>query len=288
MKPMGKYVYEALTRASSFLAENGREEPVARMLLQHVLKKTHVQLLSDMREEMTSEQFDRFWSLIEEHKSGRPVQYIIGSEEFYGRPFQVNEDVLIPRPETEELIVETVSRMQRMFKNRSDLFLADIGTGSGAIAITMKLEKPELHVTATDLSPQALEVAQKNAKDLQAQIMFKQGDLSQPIANEKWDIVLSNPPYIGHEEASTLSDTVLNYEPHSALFADDEGLYLYKRLAQELPPIMKRPALIGLEIGYRQGLAVQSYFQNSFPDAQVDIVKDINGKERMIFCEIYE
>lgn len=288
MKPMGKYVYEALTRASSFLAENGREEPVARMLLQHVLQKTHVQLLSDMREEMTSEQLDRFWSLIEEHKSGRPVQYIIGSEEFYGRPFQVNEDVLIPRPETEELIVETVRRMQRMFKNRSDLNLADIGTGSGAIAITMKLEKPDLNVTATDLSPQALEVAQKNAKDLQAQIIFKQGDLSEPIANEKWNIVLSNPPYIGHEEASTLSDTVLNYEPHSALFADDEGLYLYKRLAQELPEIMKRPALIGLEIGYQQGFAVQSYFQKSFPDAQVDIVKDINGKERMIFCEISE
>ena len=288
MKPMGKYVYEALARASSFLAENGREEPVARMLLQHVLQKTHVQLLSDMREKMTSEQFDRYWALIEEHKSGRPVQYIIGTEEFYGRTFHVNEGVLIPRPETEELIVETVSRMQRLFTNHSSLNLADIGTGSGAIAITMKLEKPDLHVTATDLSPEALEVAQMNGKDLQAHITFKQGDLTQPIANEKWDIVLSNPPYIGHDEASTLSDTVLNYEPHSALFAEDEGLHLYKRLAQELPAIMNRPALIGLEIGYQQGLAVQSYFQKSFPDSRVDIVKDINGKERMIFCEISE
>ncbi|MBE3102745.1 MAG: protein-(glutamine-N5) methyltransferase, release factor-specific, partial [Bacilli bacterium] len=86
----------------------------------------------------------------------------------------------------------------------------------------------------------------------------------------------------------TLSDTVLNYEPHSALFADEEGLYLYKQLAQQLPAIMKRPALIGLEIGYKQGQAVQSLFQKSFPMAKVEIVKDINGKERMIFCEIVE
>jgi release factor glutamine methyltransferase len=285
MKPMCKYVYEALARASSFLIENGREEPVARMLLQHVLHKTHVQLLMDMREEISAEQFDQYWSLIEEHKDGKPVQYIIGSEEFYGRTFSVNEHVLIPRPETEELIVETTSRMKRLFSN-NDLTLADIGTGSGAIAITMKAEVPTLKVTATDLSTQALEVAQTNAAELGVDIKFKHGDLTAPISSEKWDIVLSNPPYIAHDEAPTLSDTVLNYEPHSALFADEQGLQLYKRLAEELPALMNRPALIGLEIGYSQGPAVQSFFQKSFPTAQVDIVKDINGKERMIFCEI--
>lgn len=283
---MCKYVYEALNRASSFLAEHGREEPVARMLLQYVLQKTHVQLLMDMREEMSAEQFERFWLMIEEHKDGKPVQYIIGTEEFYGRTFQVNEHVLIPRPETEELIVETTARMQRLFVERAELKLADIGTGSGAIAITMKAESPELQVTATDLSPEALEVAKGNAHRLDTPITFKQGDLTAPITTEKWDIVLSNPPYIAHDEAPTLSDTVLNYEPHSALFADEDGLFLYKRLANELPAIMNRPGLIGLEIGYAQGLAVQSFFQQSFPESQVTIVKDINGKERMIFCEI--
>ncbi|MGB3261097.1 peptide chain release factor N(5)-glutamine methyltransferase [Paenisporosarcina sp.] len=285
MKPMCKYVYEALARASSFLIENGREEPVARMLLQHVLNKTHVQLLMDMREEISAEQFDQYWSLIEEHKDGKPVQYIIGSEEFYGRTFSVNEHVLIPRPETEELIVETTSRMKRLFSN-NELTLADIGTGSGAIAITMKAEVPTLKVTATDLSTKALKVAQANAAELEVDITIKHGDLTAPISSEKWDIVLSNPPYIAHDEAPTLSDTVLNYEPHSALFADEQGLQLYKRLAEELPALMNRPALIGLEIGYSQGPAIQSFFQKSFPSAQVDIVKDINGKERMIFCEI--
>lgn len=286
MIPMCKYVYEALSRASSFLSGHGREEPVARMLLQHVLKKTHVQLLMDMREEISTEQFEHFWSLIEEHSTGRPVQYIIGIEEFYGRTFKVNEHVLIPRPETEELIVATIARMKRLFNNQAQLKLADIGTGSGAIAVTMKAEMPTLQVTATDISSKALEVAQINANELGAQITFKQGDLTAPISNNKWDIVLSNPPYISHDEALTLSDTVLNYEPHNALFADDEGLQLYKRLAEELPALMNRPALIGLEIGYTQGPAVQSYFQKSFPTAQVNIVKDINGKERMIFCEI--
>jgi len=288
MSPMCKYVYEALNRASSFLIQNGREEPVARLLLQHVLQKTHVQLLSDMREEITPEQFDRYWAMIEEHQSGKPVQYIMGTEEFYGRTFHVNEDVLIPRPETEELIVEAMSRIKRMFTADQPVKLADIGTGSGAIAVTMKLENPTLHVTATDLSLEALKVAEANAQHLEAPITFKQGDLTEPIATDMWDVILSNPPYIGYEEAPTLSDTVRNYEPHSALFADDEGLHLYKRLAQELPEIMNRPALIGLEIGYLQGPAVQSFFQKAFPNARVEIVKDINEKERMIFCEITE
>ncbi|WP_019413534.1 peptide chain release factor N(5)-glutamine methyltransferase [Paenisporosarcina sp. TG20] len=285
---MCKYVYEALSRASSYLRDNGREEPVARMLLQHVLNKTHLQLLMDMREEISREQFDLFWSLLEQHRAGKPVQYIMGTEEFYGRTFQVNKDVLIPRPETEELIVETISRMKRIFSSDAKLNLADIGTGSGVIAITMKVENPTLHVTATDLSAKALEVAKLNATEQGIQLAFLQGDLTEPIQDRKWDIVLSNPPYISHDEAPTLSDTVLNYEPHSALFADDEGLILYKRLALELPEIMNRPGLIGVEIGYAQGFAVQSFFQKSFPNSKVEIVKDINGKERMVFCEIVE
>ena len=112
---MYKYVYEALSGASSFLIERGREEPVARLLLQHVLQKTHAQLLADMREEITQAEFSLYWSLVEEHVKGKPVQYLIGTEEFYGRTFQVNEHVLIPRPETEELVYETSKRINRLF-----------------------------------------------------------------------------------------------------------------------------------------------------------------------------
>ncbi|MET1013326.1 MAG: peptide chain release factor N(5)-glutamine methyltransferase [Paenisporosarcina sp.] len=285
---MYKYIYEALSRASSFLNEHGREVPVARLLLQHVLNKTHAQLLADMRDPITETEYEHYWSLIGEHVKGRPVQYITGSEEFYGRIFEVNEHVLIPRPETEELVYETLNRTKSLFLNKTDVQVADIGTGSGVIAITLKLEQPSFQVTATDLAQEALDVAKRNAELLGAEVIFKQGDLSEPITHQKWDIVLSNPPYIAFEEAETLSDSVYEYEPHSALFAEDQGLSLYKRLSEELPSLMNTPALIGLEIGHEQGPAVQRYFQLAFPTAKVDIVKDINGKNRMIFCELCE
>jgi release factor glutamine methyltransferase len=131
-------------------------------------------------------------------------------------------------------------------------------------------------------------MAKRNAESLGAEVHFKQGDLSKPIAHQKWDVVLSNPPYIAFEEAETLSDSVYEYEPHSALFAEEQGLYLYKRLSEELPSLMNKPGLIGLEIGHEQGPTVQEFFQLAFPKAKVDIVKDINGKNRMIFCEISE
>ncbi|WP_394190319.1 peptide chain release factor N(5)-glutamine methyltransferase [Paenisporosarcina quisquiliarum] len=285
---MYKYIYEALSRASSFLIENKREEPVARLLLQHVLNKTHAQLLADMREPMSETEYEHYWSLIEKHVKGKPIQYLTGYEEFYGRNFEVNEHVLIPRPETEELVYETMNRVKSLFSNKTDLQVADIGTGSGVIGISLKLEQPSFQVTVTDLSQDALDMAKRNAESLGADIHFKQGDLSKPIAHQKWDVVLSNPPYIAFEEAETLSDSVYEYEPHSALFAEEQGLYLYKRLSEELPSLMNKPGLIGLEIGHEQGPTVQEFFQLAFPKAKVDIVKDINGKNRMIFCEISE
>ena len=285
---MYKYIYEALSRASSFLIENKREEPVARLLLQHVLNKTHAQLLADMREPMSEIEYKRYWSLIEEHVKGKPVQYITGVEEFYGRNFEVNEHVLIPRPETEELVYETINRVKSLFTNKTNVQVADIGTGSGAIGISLKLEQPSFQVTVTDLSQGALDVAKRNADLLGAEVHFKQGDLSKPIAHQKWDVILSNPPYIAFEEAETLSDSVYEYEPHSALFAEEQGLYLYKRLSEELPALMNKTGLVGLEIGHEQGPTVQEFFQLAFPKAKVDIVKDINGKNRMIFCEISE
>ncbi|MBU0903870.1 MAG: peptide chain release factor N(5)-glutamine methyltransferase [Firmicutes bacterium] len=285
---MYKYIYEALSRASSFLIENKREEPVARLLLQHVLNKTHAQLLADMREPISETEYEHFWSLIEEHVKGKPIQYLTGYEEFYGRNFSVNEHVLIPRPETEELVYETINRVKPLFSNKTDVQVADIGTGSGVIGISLKLEQPSFQVTVTDLSQDALDMAKRNAESLGADIHFKQGDLSKPIAHQKWDVVLSNPPYIAFEEAETLSDSVYEYEPHSALFAEEQGLYLYKRLSEELPSLMNKPGLIGLEIGHEQGPTVQEFFQLAFPKAKVDIVKDINGKNRMIFCEISE
>ena len=280
-----KNVMEALEWASSFLVDNGREETAARIVMQHILGTTYSGVVLHLQDTLTAEQCEQFVQLIEEHANGRPVQYCIGSEEFYGRTFLVDESVLIPRPETEELVLATSNRIEKIFPNKA-LKLADIGTGSGAIAISMKLECPELTVVATDLSAAALATAQKNAQLLAADIDFRQGDLTAPLNGEKFDIVLSNPPYIAFEEAKDMSSIVLEHEPHSALFAEEDGLILYRKLAQQLPALMNKPALIGLEIGYTQGEQVAQFFQESFPQATVTVEKDINGKPRMVFCEI--
>lgn len=281
-----KNVMEALAWASSFLVDNGREETAARIVMQHILGTSYSEVMLHLQDVLTIEQHMKFKELIEEHANGRPVQYCVGSEEFYGRSFIVDESVLIPRPETEELVLGTINRLDKLF-NRQTLKLADIGTGSGAIAISMKLECPELSVVATDLSEKALMTAQKNAENLAATIDFRLGDLTAPLVGERFDIILSNPPYIAFDEAKEMSSIVLEHEPHSALFADEEGLFLYRKLAEQLPAIVNKPALIGLEIGCTQGEQVAKFFKNSFPQSTISIEKDINGKPRMIFCEIH-
>ncbi|MEE3807615.1 peptide chain release factor N(5)-glutamine methyltransferase [Lysinibacillus fusiformis] len=281
-----KNVMEALEWASSFLVDNGREQTAARIVMQHVLGTSYSEVMLHLQDELTAAQQVKFKALIEEHVNGRPVQYCVGSEEFYGRSFLVDESVLIPRPETEELVLGTINRLPKLFSQQT-LKLADIGTGSGAIAISMKLECSALTVIATDLSQDALATAQKNAQRLEADIDFRLGDLTAPLAGEKLDVVLSNPPYIAFDEAQEMSNVVLEHEPHSALFAEEDGLILYRKLAEQLPAYMNKPALIGLEIGYTQGEQVAKFFQDSFPHATVSIEKDINGKPRMIFCEIH-
>lgn len=278
-----KTIFEALQWASSFLTASGRDENAARLLLQHVLHTNYSGLMMRMQEEISEEAMARFEQHVQEHATGRPVQYISGVEEFYGRTFQVNESVLIPRPETEELIVGALDRMNKLFAKEAKIQLADIGTGSGAIAITMKKEWPAAQVVATDISADALKVAKRNAEMLEAAIDFRQGDLTAPLQSEKWDVVLSNPPYIAYEEAKQMSEVVLEHEPHTALFAEEDGLVLYRKLAEQLPQLVNQRALIGVEIGYTQGEAVKGFFKTSFPHAKIEIVKDINQKERFVF-----
>ena len=284
---MYKTVIEALNGASSFLTGKGRDENAARLLLQDVLQTNYSGLMMRAHDVLSEEQLELFQSYVEEHAKGRPVQYITGREEFYGREFLVDESVLIPRPETEELIVCAMDHCRQLFGDRP-IKLVDIGTGSGAIAVTMKKEVPQAQVTATDISPAALQTAEKNAERLQADIDFRLGDLTEPINMEKWDVVLSNPPYIAYEEQAEMSEVVLDHEPHSALFAEEEGLILYRKLAENLPNLMNKPGFIAVEIGYKQGTAVKKLFQQAFPQALVEVVKDINGKNRIVFCKIVE
>lgn len=284
---MTERIYEAQNRAFSLLEKKNLDSGSVRLLMQHITGYSHALLLANIQTTLTPAQSEQFWQKVEELLEGKPIQYVIGYESFYGRNFAVNDKVLIPRPETEELIYEALARKKRLFNN-ADLKCADIGTGSGAIAVTMKAECPTLAVTGTDISVEALAVARQNATNHHATIDFRQGDLAAPLAPEKWDIVLSNPPYIAKSEAVEMTDTVLAYEPHLALFAEEDGLECYRKLAVQLPSVMNKPGLIGLEIGYAQADAVAHLFKEAFPTAKVEVVQDINGKDRMIFCEIYE
>jgi release factor glutamine methyltransferase len=285
MPQMFKKVFEALNWASSFLKEAEREEFAGELLLRHVTGMTRTQLFASMRDELPEEQLMAFQASVKEHAAGRPVQYIIGHEEFYGRNFIVNEEVLIPRPETEELVDGAIKRIRKMFGSPEGLQLADIGTGSGAIAITMKLELPGLGVTATDIAADSLKVAKKNALALGADIIFIQGDLLEPFiaSGRKLDVLLSNPPYIPDNDKSWMSDVVTEHEPHRALFAGADGLDFYRRFMEQLPMVLNNRSLIGFEIGAGQGEAVAELVRRTFPQGSVEVVHDINGRDRMVY-----
>ena len=206
--------------------------------------------------------------LLQRRENSEPLAYILGYREFFGRRFRVDPNVLIPRQET-EVLVETALEF------RPDLAsVLDIGTGSGCIAITLKLERPNWNVWATDISGPALQVARENAETLGADICFRHSDLLAQLDGEKFDLIVSNPPYIGREEE--LSREVRDFEPGSALFADDHGLAIYRQLAEHAPAFLRPGGQIILEIGYRQGEKVSAMFPGS------EVIKDLDGNDRVV------
>lgn len=288
MHQMSKKVFEALQWASSFLEKADRDQNAGELLLRHFTGMSRSQLYANVRDELEPAVLERFEKAIQEHVQGVPVQYIIGSEEFYGRTFLVNESVLIPRPETEELVLGMLQRMKAKFGTDKPLEVIDVGTGSGAIAISLKLENPSLHMTATDISTESLNTAKENAERLGAEIDFFQGDLLKPMISQqrRFDVVVSNPPYIPFTDIEWMSEVVTEHEPHRALFAGEDGLDFYRRFMEELPSVLKPEALIGFEIGAGQGERVAELLQTAFPKAKVEVVNDINGKDRMVFAEL--
>ncbi|PWU67002.1 peptide chain release factor N(5)-glutamine methyltransferase [Gracilibacillus dipsosauri] len=282
-------IYEALRRASSFLENASREPKVAEILLLHELGLTKASLISSLRDSMTQEAFSAYMDKIKQHATtGIPVQHLTGVEQFYGRDFTVNEHVLIPRPETEELIVAICETVRR--KNRTDLTICDVGTGSGIIAITLAHELAEWkpRILATDLSPEALIVAKQNGRNHQAKIEFYQGDFLSPLMEkgEKIDLLVSNPPYIDPTEKKLMSDTVKNFDPDLALFAPNHGLAAYEAIIQQAKFVLNKDAILAFEIGYQQGMAVSDIIKTKFQHAKVNVLQDINGKDRMVMAEL--
>lgn len=209
--------------------------------------------------------------------TGMPVQYVVGQSEFYGRQFKVNSDVLIPRPETEEVVHYFLTQLA------AAKVVADIGVGSGAIAITLKAERPELRVIATDISFQALAVARENAQRLQRDITFLQGNALQPLIDQdvRLDGLISNPPYIGEHERTLMDNSVIQYEPHVALFAAQEGYQVYAAILRDLPHVMQDGAPVVFEIGFQQGAQLTRMMQQLYPHIMPEVINDINGHARI-------
>lgn len=214
-------------------------------------------------------------------EAGEPVQYIIGNVDFYGMEITVNRNVLIPRFETEELVEYTLKYIKEMFKNKIDII--DLGTGSGCIAIALK-KRIDCDMTAVDISSKALEVAKINARNNDIDIRFLKSDMLANI-NEKFDVIISNPPYISKDEE--IMDIVKNNEPHLALYADNDGLYYYEKILKQSKNHLKDKFMIAFEIGYKQGEKIIKIAKEIYPDSDITLKQDMQGKDRFLFIKRY-
>lgn len=211
---------------------------------------------------------------------GVAPQYIVGNVDFFGNLIEVNENVLIPRFETELLVEKTIHYVRRIFVTKlSDLYIIDIGTGSGCIAISLKKELNS-HVVGVDISSLALEVAKKNAINNSVSIDFIQSDIFSHVSS-LFDVIISNPPYISYDEE--IMDIVYDNEPHSALFAIDNGLYFYDKILSECKEYLNDKFLIAFEIGYKHGNDIINIINKYFDNVNISLEKDYSGKDRFIF-----
>lgn len=271
---------EVLDRASSFLEEQGIE---GYSILFVFLKKkgwSKTDWLLNLHQEMPLEEQKWLQTDLQLLATNYPPQYLLGYSEFYGRSFTVTESTLIPRPETEELVDLCLKD-----NNEQPLSVVDVGTGTGAIAISLKLARPSWQVSAIDISVEALKVAKQNAQRLQADISFLLGDTLAPL-NQKVDLILSNPPYISEDEKEDMDKNVLLYEPKIALFAKNKGLAIYQKLAEQAKQLLKPNGKIYLEIGFQQGEAVRQIYQNAFPNKVVHVKKDLSKNDRIVIVSI--
>ena len=210
-------------------------------------------------------------------EKGIPVQYIVGNVDFYKYNFLVNENVLIPRFETEELVDRTIKYTKQIFNSKVNIL--DVGTGSGCIAITLKKEL-DSNVTACDISSKALEVAKMNAIKNSCDINFVISDVFSNIKG-RYDVIISNPPYIAHNEE--IMDIVKKNEPSIALYASDNGLYFYKKILDNVSNYVNNKYIIAFEIGYTQAQAIKEYAYNLLENVEILIEQDLSGKDRYIF-----
>lgn len=215
-------------------------------------------------------------SQLKEHRS---PQYITGKAYFRDLELDVDERVLIPRPETEELVDLVLKE-----NSKADLQILDIGTGSGAIAISLKSARPDWHVTASDISSEALQLAKENSERKQVSLDFIESDVFNQISG-KFDVIISNPPYIAYDDEGEVGVNVLASEPHLALFADEDGFAIYRRIIEGANSHLTENGKLYFEIGYKQGDGMRRLLAQHFPEKRVRVLQDVFGKDRMVVMD---
>ena len=281
-------IHQALEQATLSLTQADQTDARldAQVLLSHILHTERSFLYAYPEHVLTSEQKLQYQALIERRSRGEPVAYLVGHKQFYGLDFLVDHRVLIPRPETELLVEAALNTCRDMFDAGRTPIVADIGTGSGAIPVTLAVFEPRLpYLYASDISADALDVAYLNCQrhHVEDRVRLLQGDLLAPLP-EPVDLVTANLPYVGTDELEELPLDVRDYEPHLALFSGTLGLDLMLRFFQELQysQKLKAGAIVLLEIGYRQHKALTSILQETWPQAILTFTKDFAGWNRVL------
>ena len=256
---------------------------LTRIIIEYVTKSSLPALLSDKNTKITTEEVLKIDKIVEHLQRFEPIQYIIGETEFYGLPFIVNPNVLIPRPETEEL-VELILNENKGNKSH----ILDIGTGSGCIAISLQKHLCETQATGWDISDKALSVAKINSDNNNVKVTFNQVDiLSDYPDNQHFDIIVSNPPYVLDSEKTDMHTNVLDYEPHTALFvSDDNPLLFYNRIADVATQLLKNGGKLYFEINRAKGQETIKMLEDK-GFSNIRLIKDISGNDRIVRAEYY-
>lgn len=250
----------------------------AKILLAEVLNLNSLELYNHLNETVSSTQEEKYKELIQSLKEGTPLQYALGKVNFYGIEYKINNNVLIPRFETEELVENTINYIKKYFNTPVDII--DLGCGSGEIGLTLEQKVPTNTVDLVDISKQAIEVTKLNHSLLKSKANIINNDFLNNI-EKKYDVIISNPPYIKNNEE--IEPIVKNNEPHLALYAGEDGLDCYKKILSNIKNNMKDRCLIAFEIGYEQAEDIRNLINKYLENVKVEIKKDLSGKDRMIF-----
>lgn len=260
---------------------------IAKQLLCIVLDKDKKYILINKNKEITQKQYEKFDELINEVVKGKPVQYITNNQEFYGLNFFVNEDVLIPQPDTEIVVEEVIKIYEENYQKERDIRILDLCTGSGAIAITLDklLNKDDnIKIYGTDISKEALEIADKNNKINNTNVNFILSDMFNNL-NEKFDIIVSNPPYVEKKRIATLPKDV-QAEPQIALNGGIDGLHFYRIISNNAYRFLNNNGYICVEIGYNQKNSVSNLFKKNDKYSDINIIKDLSNNYRCIVAKV--